>query len=141
MQGFSSAESLAAKVVSVFDCCRSQFSCQKHYDFGLRALKAVLASAGIILRDLKVSDAALSEGDEDHIVREAFKGSILPKLLKDDAALLLEVLARTFKSSSASFDSDSTFIDVLALSCQGLHLCLSPLWTQKVLQIKQLARF
>ena len=105
-QGFACAESLAAKVVSVFDSCREQLSRQKHYDFGLRALKSVLASAGIIRRRLSAGDAGgLNAGDaadglsEDAIVAEAFKGSVLPKLLQDDAvimqSLLLQVSAST----------------------------------------------
>jgi hypothetical protein len=104
-------------------------------------LKAVLASAGIIRRDLKVSDVALSQRDEEHIVSEAFRGSILPKLLKDDAVLLQGFLSSTFESSSMVSDSDAAFIGVLSLSCQSLHLCASPLWIQKLLQIKQLSRF
>lgn len=127
--------------MSVFESCRAQLSSQQHYDFGLRALKAVLASAGIIRRDLKGFNAALSEGDEEHIIREAFKGVILPKLLKDDAALLMEVLKRVFESSYAGSNSDAEFMDVLALSCRELHLFPSPLWIQKLLQIKQLTRF
>ncbi len=125
----------------MFESCRAQLSTQQHYDFGLRALKSVLASSGIIRRDFKAPDAELSEGDEENIVKEAFKGSILPKLLKDDAVLFLEVLARVFALSSYGSYSDSKFTDALTLSCQSLHLCLSPLWTQKLLQINQLARF
>merc|ERR550514_2725162 len=45
-QGFASAERLAGKVVFLFDLCGDQLSAQPHYDFGLRSLKAVLASAG-----------------------------------------------------------------------------------------------
>lgn len=95
----------------MFESCRAQLSAQKHYDFGLRALKSVLASSGIIRRDFKAPDAELSEGDEENIVKEAFKGSILPKLLKDDAVLFLEVLARVFALSSESSYSDSKFTD------------------------------
>ena len=100
----------------MFESCRAQLSTQQHYDFGLRALKSVLASSGIIRRDFKAPDAELSEGDEENIVKEAFKGSILPKLLKDDAVLFLEVLARVFALSSYGSYSDSKFTDALTLS-------------------------
>ena len=125
----------------MFESCRAELSSQKHYDFGLRALKSVLSSAGIIRRDFKASDADLTEGDEEQIVTEAFKGSILPKLLKDDAALLLQVLDRVFVPSSACSQSDAKFFDVVALSCKTLHLSPSPQWMQKLLHIKQLARY
>ena len=40
-QGFKEAESIASKVVLLFDLCLDQLSRQPHYDFGLRALKSV----------------------------------------------------------------------------------------------------
>lgn len=49
-QGFRSAEKLSFKVVPFFKLCDEQLSHQSHYDFGLRALKYVLVSAGIVKR-------------------------------------------------------------------------------------------
>ncbi|KAA1128424.1 Cytoplasmic dynein 1 heavy chain 1 [Puccinia graminis f. sp. tritici] len=49
-QGFRTAETLASKVVPFFSLCDEQLSKQPHYDFGLRALKAVLTSAGHLKR-------------------------------------------------------------------------------------------
>uniref|UniRef100_A0A915E747 Dynein heavy chain hydrolytic ATP-binding dynein motor region domain-containing protein n=1 Tax=Ditylenchus dipsaci TaxID=166011 RepID=A0A915E747_9BILA len=49
-QGFQTAETLAKKIVSLFTLCKEQLSDQYHYDFGLRALKYVLVSAGNIKR-------------------------------------------------------------------------------------------
>jgi hypothetical protein len=51
LQGFRTAESLASKIVPIFNLCDEQLSPQPHYDFGLRALKAVLASAGVLKRE------------------------------------------------------------------------------------------
>ena len=50
-QGFRTAETLASKIVPFFNLCEEQLSPQPHYDFGLRALKAVLSSAGILKRE------------------------------------------------------------------------------------------
>ncbi len=49
-QGYQTAEKLAGKIVSLFDLCKDQLSSQPHYDFGLRALKCVLMSAGNLKR-------------------------------------------------------------------------------------------
>ena len=50
-QGYKSAEQLAGKIVSLFDLCKDQLSSQPHDDFGLRALKSVLISAGNMKRE------------------------------------------------------------------------------------------
>ena len=41
-----SAEKLAGRVVDLFIMSQKQMSKQSHYDFGLRALKTLLVSAG-----------------------------------------------------------------------------------------------
>ena len=50
-QGYRTAEQLAGKIVSLFELCSAQLSSQPHYDFGLRALKSVLLSAGNMKRE------------------------------------------------------------------------------------------
>ncbi|XP_053882151.1 cytoplasmic dynein 1 heavy chain 1-like [Malaclemys terrapin pileata] len=50
-QGFCTAEVLANKIVPFFKLSDEQLSSQSHYDFGLRALKSVLISAGNVKRE------------------------------------------------------------------------------------------
>ena len=59
-QGFGTAEILASKIVLLFELCNDQLSRQSHYDFGLRALKSVLRSAGNLKRRVQkeMQDAA-----------------------------------------------------------------------------------
>lgn len=95
-QGFRTAESLASKIVPFFNLCDEQLSPQPHYDFGLRALKAVLASAGILKRERLLS--AQSEDDgvgglsdtvaEQVILIQSVTETIVPKLVADDVPLL-----------------------------------------------------
>ena len=51
-QGFRTAEFLVPKAVPFFNLCDEQPSPQPHYDFGLRALKAAVASAGILKHEV-----------------------------------------------------------------------------------------
>jgi len=46
--GFFEAKSLAQKLIYTFHLAKQQLSQQVHYDFGLRAIKIVLSSAGIL---------------------------------------------------------------------------------------------
>jgi dynein heavy chain 1 len=98
-QGFRTAETLASKIVPFFNLCAEQLSPQPHYDFGLRALKAVLASAGILkrerlqtLRATAVSDdtvVGLSDMySEQLILIQSVTETIVPKLVADDVPLL-----------------------------------------------------
>ena len=48
--GFISAKVLATKIVYLYSLSNSQLSQQDHYDFGMRAIKAVLLMAGEIKR-------------------------------------------------------------------------------------------
>src|SRR3954453_11189910 len=61
-QGFRSADQLASKVVPFFNLCAEQLSPQPHYDFGLRALKSVLVSAGNLKRDRLLQPAEEERG-------------------------------------------------------------------------------
>jgi dynein heavy chain 1 len=96
-QGFRTAESLASKIVPFFNLCDEQLSPQPHYDFGLRALKAVLASAGILKRE-RLQSANSEDGDsasglsdmisEQIILIQSVTETIVPKLVADDVPLL-----------------------------------------------------
>ncbi|OHT09102.1 Dynein heavy chain family protein [Tritrichomonas foetus] len=44
--GFAAASILSRKLVALFDLCRKQLSKASHYDWGLRAMKAILTTAG-----------------------------------------------------------------------------------------------
>jgi len=95
-QGFRTAESLASKIVPFFNLCSEQLSPQPHYDFGLRALKAVLASAGILKREGLTSKALNGEPDansdvvaEQIILIQSVTETIVPKLVADDVPLLM----------------------------------------------------
>jgi dynein heavy chain 1 len=91
---------LASKIVPFFNLCDEQLPPQPHYDFGLRALKAVLASAGILKRERLQSVRADAENDIDTVVGlsdaiseqiiliQSVTETIVPKLVADDVTLL-----------------------------------------------------
>ena len=99
-QGFRTAESLASKIVPFFNLCDEQLSPQPHYDFGLRALKAVLASAGILKRErLQIGSPGEAGGfsdtiSEQVIVIQSVTETIVPKLVAEDVPLLTRYVPR-----------------------------------------------
>jgi dynein heavy chain 1 len=103
-QGFRTAESLASKIVPFFNLCDEQLSPQPHYDFGLRALKAVLASAGVLKRErlqIEAGDYGESAGGLSDVVSEqiiliqSVTETIVPKLVADDVPLLTRLIHLT----------------------------------------------
>ena len=59
-EGFVSARALAHKFVTLYALCKALLSDAMHYDWGLRAVKAVLRQAGSLKRaDPNVNEDAL----------------------------------------------------------------------------------
>ena len=73
-QGFEHAEELSSRAVLCFTLASQQLSSQSHYDFGLRALKSVLVSAGALKRRQNDSLAAPQGADGDADMEEGGGG-------------------------------------------------------------------
>ncbi|KAH8120470.1 dynein heavy chain protein 1 [Phellopilus nigrolimitatus] len=148
-QGFRTAETLASKIVPFFNLCDEQLSPQPHYDFGLRALKAVLASAGILKRERLQSARSGEEQDvedlsdatsEQVILIQSVTETIVPKLVADDVPLLTSLLADVFPGV------DYFPVDLEALREQILNVCAerrlvtAERWILKILQLYQIQK-
>lgn len=110
-QGFRTAEKLACKIVPFFKLCDEQLSNQSHYDFGLRALKSVLVSAGNVKRDriMKIKENMRQSGEENidegtiaenlpeqEILIQSVCETMVPKLVAEDIPLLFSLLNDVF---------------------------------------------
>jgi dynein heavy chain len=74
MQGFVEAKMLAKKFASLYFLLEDLLSPQKHYDWGLRAIKSVLVVAGSLLR--------AEEGQvESNVLFRALRDFNVPKIL------------------------------------------------------------
>jgi dynein heavy chain len=88
-EGFLLAKVLAKKMTVLYKLAKGQLSRQHHYDFGLRALKAVLVMAG----ELKRGSPDLNE---DVVLMRALRDMNLPKFVFEDVPLFLGLISDLF---------------------------------------------
>ncbi|KAJ3260954.1 hypothetical protein HK103_006909 [Boothiomyces macroporosus] len=132
-QGFVEAESLASKAIPFFEICSEQLSDQQHYDFGLRALKSVLVSAGRIQRNNRNSKEV--NVVEEEVLVQSIKDTVFPKLIKEDAALAETLLRDIFSKAQINEISATRLSLELKECCKQLMLVPDEYWLEKVLQL------
>ncbi|GAA5850789.1 hypothetical protein JCM8547_009091 [Rhodosporidiobolus lusitaniae] len=142
-QGFRTAETLASKVVPFFNLCAEQLSSQPHYDFGLRALKAVLVSAGHLKRERLQNEkdgaaAGSIEVSEQEILIQSVTETIVPKLVAEDVPLLTSLLADVFPGIEYVPVNLDKLKEHIAAVCKERHLVTDDIWLQKVIQLYQI---
>lgn len=88
-EGFKDASTLSKKMVQLYKLASEQLSQQKHYDFGMRAVKSVLVMAGTLKRDNP-------NLPEDVVLIRAMRDSNIPKFLADDLPLFKALIQDLF---------------------------------------------
>lgn len=141
-QGFKSAEALSSKVVALFELCADQLSSQPHYDFGLRALKSVLNSAGGLKRNAikENRDLANQPIEEQKIILRSFCDTVVPKLISEDTPLLETLIKGVFPSAEIPKIEDLKLRAALSEECKQRNLLESDIFMEKVLQLNQIMK-
>ncbi|KAI8361054.1 dynein heavy chain [Mortierella sp. GBAus27b] len=152
-QGFRTAENLAKKVIPLFNLCDKRLSPQSHYDFGLRALKSVLVSAGNMKRDrlqeLRASNPEnltaeverISESiPEQEIVIQSLRETVVPKLVAEDIAVLMGLLKEVFPGVEYNPVNLQALRKAINDICEKRRYVVGELWMEKILQLFQIQR-
>ncbi|PIA14754.1 hypothetical protein COEREDRAFT_46106 [Coemansia reversa NRRL 1564] len=155
-QGFRQAEMLASKVVPLFNLCAEQLSEQPHYDFGLRALKSVLVSAGRLKREQQGSARGGTNGlgadhnadseeavdsaqtDEQALVIQSIRETMVPKLVAQDIGLLGSLLEDVFPGAASQAARLERLRTALEEESAGRGLVDGAQWVAKALQLYQM---
>lgn len=98
-EGFTDARALSRKFVSLYMLSRELLSKQKHYDWGLRAVKSVLRQAG----GLKRADPDMNE---DPLLMRALRDFNMPKIVTDDKPIFLRLIEDLFPAQKAETKID-----------------------------------
>ncbi|XP_028677485.1 cytoplasmic dynein 1 heavy chain 1 isoform X2 [Erpetoichthys calabaricus] len=159
-QGFRTAEILAKKIVPFFKLCDEQLSSQSHYDFGLRALKSVLVSAGNVKREriqkIKrekgergevVDEGEIAENlPEQEILIQSVCETMVPKLVAEDIPLLFSLLSDVFPGVQYQRGEMTALREELKKVCAEMYLIygggeeVGGMWVEKVLQLYQITQ-
>ncbi|KAJ1678345.1 dynein heavy chain, partial [Spiromyces aspiralis] len=144
-QGFRTAELLASKVVPLFNLCMEQLSPQPHYDFGLRALKSVLVSAGNLKRGRLLNEAGDdpyqpggSICDEQELLIQSIRETVMPKLVGSDIPLLDSLLTDVFPGVNYMPVNLERLCAAINEICERHNWIPGQMWMDKVVQLYQI---
>ena len=127
-EGFENSKVLSNKMVQLYKLSSEQLSQQKHYDFGMRAVKSVLVMAG----SLKRSDP---NSNEDGVLIKAMRDSNIPKFLKEDIPLFQALIQDLFPDVVIPSDDYSILALAIEKVYQDLGLQKVEKLTTKVIQL------
>eukprot|EP00727_Mastigamoeba_balamuthi_P012891 m51a1_g8224 putative dynein heavy chain axonemal (4742) ;mRNA; r:111319-133683 len=126
--GFTNSRILASKMVATFKLSSEQLSAQDHYDFGTRALNAVIRTAGSL-------KGQYPHMDEQLILLRALRDCNIPKFLAQDIPLFEGILSDLFPGLSLPSIDYGELIPCLMESIRKFGFQPVPTFITKVLQM------
>ncbi|KAG5468437.1 hypothetical protein LSCM1_02417 [Leishmania martiniquensis] len=127
-EGFTTARELARKMVTLYSLAKGQLSKQHHYDWGLRALKAVLVMAGQLKR-------GSSELSEESVLMRALRDMNAPKFIAQDEPLFKGLMGDLFPGLDPTRVPQENLAKASSNVLKGRGFQINPKQIDKVVQL------
>lgn len=126
--GFRDAQNMAKKVVASLRLSSEQLSTQKHYDFGMRALKAILVAAGNLKKEHPTED-------EDRLCLRALGDVNIPKFTQNDIPLFDAIISDLFPKVETIHTDFSLLENTISAVCKDKQLIDCPVFIKKNIEL------
>ncbi|CAE7543696.1 DNAH7 [Symbiodinium sp. CCMP2456] len=126
--GYEDSRSLAQKIVTTYKLCSEQLSSQKHYDYGMRAVFAVLVQAGRLKRNNP------GQTNESVLMLQSVNDVNLAKFLDFDVPLYNGITRDLFPGVDLPKPDYSMMVGKLTLNLDSTHCQAHPYFIDKIIQ-------
>lgn len=112
-------------MIKLYKLSSEQLSQQKHYDFGMRAVKSVLEMAGNLKRKFPLEQEAL-------LLIKALRDSNIPKFLNSDLPLFNALVMDLFPEITFQESNDNDLVEKCLKYCRENSLVSNQVMIRKL---------